>query len=188
MAPLEKGVHPDGGSLSRSVRAEEREKFFFYTDPIFEQKDVFFHRKDYPFEWKTFEDLKGLRVGITHVYHYRDDFEKVKKSGLFKVDVAHADELAFRKLLARRIDVFPLAKEIGYTMIRKEFSASQADLITHHKKPIRTSRYCLLINKKRKSNARLVDEFNKGLKKLKKSGQYDKYYDDFLNGGYETKK
>jgi len=167
------------------TRSTEREKIFYFSDPVFELNDVFFHRKDYPFRWENYEDLKGLRIGITQDYFYGDAFEKAVKRGVFTTDIAHSDELGLRKLLAKRVDAFPLATEIGYAMVRKIFSKDVVSLITNHSKPIRTSQYSIILNKKNHRNKELTAIFNKGLAQLKKSGQYAKFYNSFYSGGYE---
>ena len=46
------------------VWSEEREQWFYFSDPFLEGPLVFFHLKSYPFDWKTYDDLKGIPIGI----------------------------------------------------------------------------------------------------------------------------
>ena len=44
---------------------------FYGTDSLYEDKDVFFHLKSYPFDWKTPEDLYGIPMGGIIGYAYK---------------------------------------------------------------------------------------------------------------------
>lgn len=72
--------------------------------------------------YNTFDDLKGLTVGMTEGFSYTPEFLKAAESGIFKVDKVPINDLHMKKLLFGRIDIVPLptmvalyeAKEGGY--------------------------------------------------------------------------
>lgn len=171
------------GSVGWSKNAE-REQTFFYTEPIIELKDVFFHRKDLQFDWKTIDDLKNYKIGASIGYFYGKDFEDAEKSKKIKVSRISKDENNLKKLAAGKIDLFPATLEVGYELIADKLSEGTKNVLTNHPRPVRTTNYHLIINKKIKDAQKYVDAFNSGLKKLKESGKYEQLLSDSIDGKY----
>lgn len=157
----------------------ERTKFFIYSDPIFDGAVVFFHLKSYSFNWKTYEDLKNIAIGTTLGYTYGKEFDEAKNSGIIKTQKIAKNETNFEKMLLGRIQIFPFSTEVGYYTLQKLFPPEQAQLFTHHSKPLHTSPLYLILSKKNDRNKHLLLLFNKGLKRLKESGKYDEYFAEF---------
>ena len=40
----------------------DRETYFHYSDPILSEKFVFFHRKDFKFDWTSIKDLGNFSI------------------------------------------------------------------------------------------------------------------------------
>jgi len=157
-------------------RTAEREREFYYSDKIIEVAHVFFHLKSYRFNWQSIADLKGIPIGATLSYNYGDEFAKAEKNGLITVKRVPKDETNLKKILTGRIKIFPLGRQVGYHMIKKNFSPAEAELFTYHPNLIKKSpTYHLLISKKINSERakRLLAQFNRGLRTLKESGRYD---------------
>ncbi|MCP3922324.1 MAG: amino acid ABC transporter substrate-binding protein [Desulfobacterales bacterium] len=168
------------------TKNKERQKIFYYSNAkVLYLKDVFFHRKDYPFKWNTFKDLKGLKVGATLGYSYGPEFTKAEKSGLIKTQRVKNDILNFRKLIKGRIDIFGITLNVGYAILKKDFNPLQAAQITNNTKPYRTTSYHLIINNKSAKNKKLIMLFDKGYKKLESSGDLSKMEEDLISGKYE---
>jgi len=163
----------------------ERKKDFYFSDPVLSNKKVFFHLKSYPFEWKTVNDLKGIKIGVTRGYTYGDEFDKAVKEGRLQVDEVRSDELNFKKLLGGRFDGFPIEMDVGYYLINSKLTQEESKLITHHSLPIMETPLSLILSKKAEKNKRLLELFNRGLKRLKDSGKYDQYLDDSRQGKYK---
>lgn len=90
---------------------KERAEFIEFSKPIFQKKGYIYHRKDTLIDWNTFEDLKGLRIGVVRGHNYGDDFQlAVNKYNLSLVEVSTVEQ-NFKMLLAHRIDIF-LAVEL----------------------------------------------------------------------------
>jgi polar amino acid transport system substrate-binding protein len=164
--------------------SEERAENFYISDPVIKSTYVFFHLKSSPFEWEVINDLKGRRIGATLGYNYGEQFEQAEKNGAIEVDRVPEDEVNFKKLLAGRIDVFPMDKEVGYTMLRKLFKPEEIELFTHHPTPLRADPLHLLLSKKVEKNKRLIELFNKGLKRLQESGKIDQYLEGVQKNDY----
>ncbi len=154
---------------------KERTKYFYYSDIIFSQSKVFFHRKDQDFKWKTMDDLRGLTIGLTIGYSPSPEFDIALAEGKIEVYKVPRDIQNFKKIVYKRIDVFPCAMFVGYSLLSNNFPTSVANLITNHPKPLMIDKYHLLLSKK---NKKLLTLFNKGLKKLRNKGVIKKLFED----------
>lgn len=168
-------------------RQSEREKYFYYSDPVVDVQYVFFHLKDYSFDWNTIEDLKRIRIGATLGNNYGEDFQKAEKLRKIMVSRVPKEELNFRKLLSGRIKVFPLDLDVGYSMIQKNFPPDKIKLFTHHPKVLRKDPGYLILSKKVLKNKRMLKLFNQGLKRLRESGKIDQYLMESRRGDYMRK-
>ncbi len=161
------------------------------SDPIGEIKFVFFHRKDNPFDWESVDDLinNKVEIGLTIGYNYENpDFKREYSGGgrlEKRVQWATSDELNFKKLLRKRIDVFIQEYFVGYDMMKSMFPPEEYNFITHHPTPLTVTPAVLLLSKKVKKNERMLQLFNQGLQQLKESGRYDQFWQDSLEGKYK---
>jgi polar amino acid transport system substrate-binding protein len=170
------------------VDSDERREYFLYSDPVVPSKMAFFHLKGSDFDWNSYEDLKGIRIGGTLEYAYGKEFDAAEKAGIIKTNRARSDELGLKKLLKGRIEVFPGEVMVTYAQIRDTFSHESAALFTHHPKSIHEEPQYLLLSKKVAGNEAMRDLFNEGLKRLKESGRYDQIIADALAGKYAKPK
>jgi polar amino acid transport system substrate-binding protein len=172
-------------ALSYVYWSKDWEKDFFLSNPISEEKIVFFHLKSNPIkDWITLEDLKNYKFGATRGYTYTKEFWEAAKTRRLTVDVTNSDLQNFKKLLAGRIDIFPSGLVNGNSILQKEFDASKADLLSIDPKPLSKTTGHLAFTKSRKNSEGLVRIFNQGLAELKNSGLYDKFREDLLAGKY----
>lgn len=163
------------------IFSKERDKKFLFSNPVFSQEMVFFHLKKYSFDWEKIEDLRNIKIGATIGYgDYGEAFIQAEASAVIKVERVRTDEQNFGKLLTGRIQVFPLAKEVGDYILKKKFKPQQAESITYNKKPIHIQKYYILFSKRKKNSLLLQQKFNEGLEVLIKSGKYQQYYYDML--------
>ncbi len=155
------------------VRSEERAQWFLFSDAYFEAPLVFFHLASIPFDWQDYDDLKGLRIGVTLKNYYGSKFHKAMDDGLLIVDETPTDVIQFDKLLYGRTDLFPLSYYVGYGFIRSRYDEDTANRFTHHPKPLKISKYRILFPKGLKGSAELAAKFNRGLSELKNEAAYD---------------
>ncbi len=145
---------------------------------------VFFHRKDYPFDWKTFNDIKNLRVGLTIAYDYPEQLKTMETEGKIKAEWVSRDELNFRKLFAGRIDIFPNDALVGISQMKQIFTPEQTAQITYHNTALKKGTLHLILSKKKERNARLIKLFDEGLQGLKRNGTYDAILQAAQRGEY----
>lgn len=182
------------GCVSWATLTEKQQKKLYFSDPIYEGEWVFFHLKTQIFDWKKLEDLYGMKLGLTIGYEdsYGKDFIKALTEKKIITDYARSDELNFKKLIAKRFQIFLLDKEVGYDMIRTmlkkgELTKKEANSITHHPLPFLSLKQHLILSKKIPSNKQILKLFNEGLKEFKANGKIKEYFTNNKNGWYDNK-
>jgi polar amino acid transport system substrate-binding protein len=176
------------GQLDGSVTwapTPERQRDFHFSDPVIFSRKVFFHLKELTFEWRSVKDLIPFRIGATAQYTYGEAFDQAVQEGILNVEYVNRDSLNIRKLLQRRIDLFPMEIKVGYNLIRAEASPEQAGLITHHPEPVQETPICVVISRNidDRRARRLIETFNRGLQRLKQSGRYG----ELLQGSHHNR-
>lgn len=161
---LAAGKQWDGSLVWR--KTPERERRFYFSDPVFYCDYVFFHRRSQHFNWKTLADLRRYRIGTTLEYDYGDEFRREQKSGTLKTDTAPTDEQNLRKLLAGRIDLFPVTREVGEYLLATHFTPEQAQQLAIHPRPLLVQPMYLLLNRQDPHHLALIQKFNRGLQQL----------------------
>ena len=121
--PFRRGVTEtkDGqyAALSYVYWSEDREKEFYLSEPINEEKIVFFHLKTNPMkDWNTLEDLRYYKIGATRGYTYTKAFWDLANTNRLRVDLADSDIHNFKKLFNGRIGLFPSGLVNGYTLLQ----------------------------------------------------------------------
>ncbi len=161
---------------------------FLISEPVVKTSFVFFHLRTRKFDWNSFEDLKGLSIGITRGYYYGEAFDDAIKRKIFKTQTVNQDEQNYLKLIYKRIDIFPNDLLVGLSQIKNVLSPPASELLTFHPKEFKITTLNLIISKKCKKGKFFLDKFNSGLKKLKESGKKDQMLDDVYKGKYNKKK
>ena len=126
----------------------------------------------------------GKYVALSYVYWNKNREKEFYLSDPINADVTDSDKQNFKKLLAGRIDIFPSGLVNGYSILRKDFDASESDLISFHPKPLSKTTGHLAFTRSSKNFENLLRIFNQGLAELKKEGLYNKFRDDLLAGKY----
>lgn len=148
-----------------------------HNEPLVQQTEVFFHRKDRNFDWESMDDLKQYRVGGSNGYAH---VEMLTNAGV-EVDVGTNDTVNYRKLLDDRIDVFPADLLVGNHLLQTDFSDEDTAKLTYHSKPLSEGDMFILFSRQTANGQALADTFDRGLKALKDNGRYDEIIQEFLN-------
>jgi polar amino acid transport system substrate-binding protein len=166
------------------TKNEERESEVLFSDPIAPLLDVFFYRRDKFIDWQNMSDLKGLEIGITAGYIYGDHFDRAVADKTFTTSRANSDRANFKRLLAGRIDAFPITLDVAMTLL-KDFTQSEREQLIYSEKIIRKVDMYLIMNKNNPVSSQKMQILNANLVKLKNSGRYDQYLLDHKNGLYQ---
>jgi polar amino acid transport system substrate-binding protein len=167
---------------------EERKESFFLSDALVKTSYVFFHLKSRKFEWKSVEDLKGLKIGTTLGYDYGKELMTAMKDRKISFQEVSSDEKNFDKLLLGRIDIFPNNPIVGAAQIINSLPPEEAERLTYNRKEFDQNNLNLLISKKCANGQFFLEKFNTGMKKLKESGRLAQMYKDLDAGKYDKQK
>ncbi|MGP4843455.1 substrate-binding periplasmic protein [Marinobacter sp. 1Y8] len=149
----------------------KRLKDFYFSMPVFPATIVLFHRTNKPVDWDTLEDLGKYRIGTSQGYFYGNPFMEAVKSGKLKAETATSDIINFRKLLAGRIDAFPVDVVVGNEILRTAFTAKERRRLTFDVKEIFVGDLHLMLSRQVPGNAALLKRFNRGLEAIRRSGE-----------------
>ena len=152
---------------------EKRFEDFHVSEPVILTEYVFFHRGGMTFDWEMPADLAGYRVGLTQDYAYGEVINTAKALDIIQTETAALDRLNFEKLIAGRIDLFPMDRVVGQQMLQEEFSAKERGKITWHPRPVRHDRLRLLLSREVPENAERIKAFNKALRELRAEGEIE---------------
>lgn len=166
---VELGYH-DG--VSMCLKTAEREKFMAYTDPLLVGRNLVWSVADkngQPFEWDSFEEFHGLRIGIVPDYSYGKEFDELIRTNKVQTFPGPTQKHLFTMLANGRIDIVMandavggrLASDISQVQIK---AASRA-----------TNSETFYMAFSRKSSAmKLIPEINKILEDLVEEGFIEK--------------
>ncbi|MBE9608587.1 substrate-binding periplasmic protein [Chitinilyticum piscinae] len=160
------------------ARSPEREKDLFYTESVMALRMVFCQRKGESYPWQTLEELAPYRIGATSGNYYSDDFTNLQKSGVLQVDFAGSDVANLRKLLGKRIDLFPIDAEVGPYLMATNLAPEETTQLSCQDKAYWTAPLHVVISRQRQDGGQLVQQFNTGLAKLKQSGEFARMLDE----------
>ncbi|MET1077574.1 MAG: ABC transporter substrate-binding protein [Pseudomonas sp.] len=150
--------------------SQVRQAFSWCSAPLVRDEMVFFHRKDWPFEWTALTDLKDYSIGASLGYFYGEDFAQAENSGQLQVTRSSREDANFRLLELGRIQLYPQERSVGYAMLRRLYPADGGQAFTHHPLPLATLPLHLLFRRDDPRGAELLAAFNQGLKKMTANG------------------
>jgi polar amino acid transport system substrate-binding protein len=161
------------------VKAQE----FLYSEPISEHRELLFHRKDLAMpRWQRLRELSTLRFGATRGYTYTAEFRQLAKLGVLSVEEANDDKTNLLKLLAGRIELFPLDEFTGWQLLSSDaFPRGAHDLVTTEARPF-SIQYGHLLMQRSPRNEQLMARFNAGLAKLRADGTLERFKLDLYRG------
>lgn len=156
-------------------RNAERDRGLLISDNVLTEQWQILYRNDRNFSWSSLQDLAGLRIGVVADYTYTPAFWQMVRDGTLRADVAPDDVSNLNKLLAGRVDVVPLDRNVACDLLGAKFTGEQARRVKAHPKlfvPDFTTH--LMMSERQPASAKRMELFNQGLKALRQSGEYSK--------------
>lgn len=153
----------------------ERRRDFLLSDNLYTEQWQLLHRRDTVFDWKSVADLVPYRLGLTRDYTYTPEIWAAARSGQLRYESPPNDLSALRMLLAGRIDVLPLDRNVACEVLLAHFSAAEQAQFAIHPRPMTDSFSThVLFPPGRPQSKTLLEAFNRGLRQLRSSGEYPK--------------
>lgn len=160
------------GTLEWEDTPAHRSGHFVSSMPLSTQEWVFFHRKGSPVNWQQLEDLQQQRIGLTIGYVYGDVFKSMQARYPATFVEAASDVLNFRKLINRRLDLFPMERAVGNYLLKTNFTVEEQASLTRHPKPIAEFTPHLLLSRAVAGNEQRMQLFEQGLQRLQAGNRY----------------
>jgi len=163
----------------------EREQDFYYSEPVLSEKFVFFHLKQFNFDWNSIQDISDFTVLGMKGYSYGEDLDKaIKEGNINMIDKVTKTKQGFGMLLLKRAQLYPQEINIGNYELKKHFKDLDIEKITYHSKPFLINNSYLLFPKKLPNSVSLLKKFNARLKIYKATGKYESYFKSLAKGFY----
>ncbi len=160
-------------------RAQDREHYLIFPEQSY--KDVswhFFIRSENreAIRYSSFEDLKGLRIGVTQDWAYTREFWD---AGL-DYHVVTNNEFNIRKLLKSRIDLVPLNTVSALYRAKQQGYRSQ---ITYLPKALKSKPYfnAFSIASDHPLKDAIIRQYDTSISAMKKDGRIQAIYDRYLD-------
>jgi polar amino acid transport system substrate-binding protein len=146
--------------------SDERGKKFYFSDPITVNPIVLVQRKDHPIPWQKLSDLQGKTVGVVQDYVNPPEIDKLIAEKVILADLAVDDENNIEKLAMKRTDAAVVDKYVFNYLIKRnpKIRAHSENLELNPK--ILELKKIYIIFRKDDEGKRLVQIFNRGLKKI----------------------
>lgn len=159
---------------------QERDKRWLFSNALMASPTILVARKGSSIEWTRYEDLKPYKIALSRGYSYGDEFDRLIPE--MDTQTANSDLQNIRKVLAGRVDLFPVDPYVGAMLIRQNFSAEERDQLMLIHEPQFTEPYTmhLVCSKKNENCQKHIEHFNQGLAQLRDTGELQKLIDQAL--------
>ncbi len=166
-AAYESEMNHDIRGLFPYIKTPEREKDFYFSNPILNvETSLFFNVKNNPelLQSQSVHFFKGYNLLPIEGYRYLPDIQKLSQTSFTAKDNIDA----FSQLLANsQVQIVAEATEVGKEVLRENFPRQQQDI---QYIPLYSVPFYLMASKKNPSNKRLIEEFNSALELLGQEG------------------
>lgn len=154
---------------------KERRKYFYYSSsPLISSDLAAISLKKSSLSFKNINDLKNKVVGIIRGYSYPQSMLNIKST---KFVYSSSEVKSMKKLIHERVDYIIMDVNLAKHIIKNNFS-DYPNLIFIHYPVIASMKEYLAISKKKSSGKLIIDQFNKGLSKIKKEGILKKLFSE----------
>lgn len=179
---MQRGTYP---IMLPCAIGDNREDYLLFSEPVSSIYSVLWKKADNPFEWQTYDDLKGLLIGASH-YHYGAGFFAAGKAGKFKLDMVASptpELIHFRKLLQGKTDLFICELSVGQ-YLRHE-NSPEFDSVDYCRMGVGPTRpFCFAASRKyfqgrEKEMEEFITLFNSELLKYSQEGERKRVFEKY---------
>ena len=166
------------------ARTAEREKKFLFSAPIYISDSKFFAYRDPqknsdqspPATYDDLRELRKWRIGGIQGYYY----EPIFKEAYIDTDYALSEQQNFMRLQLGRIDLFPAAVTVGWSIINDLFPREIAANFYTLEKPLsHDGTVHLMTSKRYPDNDALLQRFNQALLTVRANGTFAQLAEEF---------
>ncbi|MFZ6861969.1 substrate-binding periplasmic protein [Undibacterium sp. Ji67W] len=145
---------------------KEREKSCYFSNTLGNSTVGFASLKNKLFDWQTLQDLQFYYIGVVQDYANGEEFDALVKQHILRTDTAPSDISNVRKLLAGRVDVIVIDKNVLRQLLITDNSLdkNKLNIVFHTKELTNFSMHICFQHTAR--GLRLQKTFNAGLNML----------------------
>ena len=154
------------------METPERLKDFIFSNPIYTMNSYFYVRANSDITAATDAALKGKRLCRPIGYGMEPAIQKLIDSKILVVTTPQSQEICFKLLKQKRVDVVVETELIAENTIKKSIGSSAG--IVRLSEPVGSISLGLMTAKESPIGQKAVEKFNDGLKIIKANGTYDK--------------
>ena len=128
---------------------------------------------------QNFKNLKSLKIGVVRGYTNTTSFDN---ADYLKKYIAGSDFENIKKLYYGRVDMIFIDRFVGQYILKNELQKVYPDIsskLEFINPAIKERGFYLCISKKVFNNKKLTNDFQRGLKKIKDSGEFSKIIDSY---------
>jgi polar amino acid transport system substrate-binding protein len=154
-------------------KSPERFRLFDYTDPILDNPLVFYIRQGEPIQYDgDLSALGRLKIGVMRGYTYSPDFTEAIERGIITIDSSESHQNNFQKLLAGRIDVYPVERNVGWFIARQMGIETKVQVLAI---PLAVQKGHVGFAKDNPKGS-IIPRLNEALNHVKAAGEYDRLF------------
>lgn len=153
------------------IKIEEREKDFYFSDPIMPTTGRFFYLKSrFPksIDYQDLSDLRPYRIGGVLGYWYTTPFAAAH----LNVEYVPSDHQSVQKLYLKRIDLAACEELVCWALIDKLYPRHRTDFAVLDK-PMNQGSLRLMVSKTYPHAQEILQKFNQALAQLRGNGTID---------------
>jgi polar amino acid transport system substrate-binding protein len=166
-------------SLTKSA---ERERHYYFSDPINTVQDVLFKTKNLSFDWKSYDDLSSMRIAVSAGYNYAPEFAEAirqkKITEIFETSNRNPETINLRNLTRGLVDLTICEINVCRYLIRSH--VPEFDDLEYLAKPIGPVRtFHVAFSRKWPNAEQLSQQFNVELAKFVAEGGRKKIFEKY---------
>lgn len=143
---------------------EARDQDFYHVGPVSREQLVFAYRKSEPAPtWTVLNDLSDRKIGGVVGLTYTEEFWRLIEEKVLNVQMGPNDQSNLRKLLAGRIDLYPISKAVGVELLNREFSAEERDQLAFSEQLIDEKIGYILFSREVEGNKQIAEKVQEAL-------------------------
>lgn len=152
-----------------ALYSDERAKSFLYSDSVYKYGRVLFTRKDIASSKKEFDKLKKLKFGKVKGYYY-----PVEKDFLQQYTVMESSSIEnnLKALINKRVDFIIESSSVIDNFLKNGYKDYADEIMGID--VLSEKDFYIMLSKEMKDYEKVMEDFNKGLKKIKSNGTYNK--------------
>lgn len=155
-------------------RTADREPYFHFCDPVLIQREQFFYSTDRPIDADDWKDFEGLSLGVIEGAALGDDLDRLVADGRVTIYLQSTLEDLIQMLAIGRVDLVMGNEDVARDAINAAVPAQDTGKFLALEAIAVEWDYRVIVSKMSEDGALLCERFNKGLKALQDSGEYDR--------------